>query len=108
MQDRPTLFLEVIQRRNHQVREREGGGWGREREGGGVRCGGGVPDEECTVLLLRMDRLSIGARGQLAIKLKQLQLIVVNSGARTFQPLKRSKPVSFQSEGVKKARVTKS
>ena len=57
--------------------------------------GGGVPDEECTVLLLRMDRLSIGARGQLAIKLKQLQLIVVNSGART-------------SEGVKKARVTKS
>lgn len=92
MQDRPTLFLEVIQRRNHQVRER----------GGGVGCGGGVPDEECTVLLLRMDRLSIGARGQLAIKLKQLQLIVVNSGARTFQPLKRSKPVSFQSEGVKK------
>ena len=90
MQDRPTLFLEVIQRRNHQVRERE-----REREGGGVGCGGGVPDEECTVLLLRMDRLSIGARGQLAIKLKQLQLIVVNSGART-------------SEGVKKARVTKS
>ena len=89
MQDRPTLFLEVIQRRNHQVRERE-----RER-GGGVGCGGGVPDEECTVLLLRMDRLSIGARGQLAIKLKQLQLIVVNSGART-------------SEGVKKARVTKS
>lgn len=86
MQDRPTLFLEVIQRRNHQVRE---------REGGGVGCGGGVPDEECTVLLLRMDRLSIGARGQLAIKLKQLQLIVVNSGART-------------SEGVKKARVTKS
>ena len=79
----------------------------REREGG-VGCGGGVPDEECTVLLLRMDRLSIGARGQLAIKLKQLQLIVVNSGARTFQPLKRSKPVSFQSEGVKKARVTKS
>ena len=68
----------------------------REREGGGgVGCGGGVPDEECTVLLLRMDRLSIGARGQLAIKLKQLQLIVVNSGART-------------SEGVKKARVTKS
>ena len=63
MQDRPTLFLEVIQRRNHQVRERE-------REGGGVGCGGGVPDEECTVLLLRMDRLSIGARGQLAIKLK--------------------------------------
>ena len=100
MQDRPTLFLEVIQRRNHQVRERE--------RGGGVGCGGGVPDEECTVLLLRMDRLSIGARGQLAIKLKQLQLIVVNSGARTFQPLKRSKPVSFQSEGVKKARVTKS
>ena len=95
MQDRPTLFLEVIQRRNHQVRERE-------REGGGVGCGGGVPDEECTVLLLRMDRLSIGARGQLAIKLKQLQLIVVNSGARTFQPLKRSKPASFQSEGVKK------
>ena len=90
MQDRPTLFLEVIQRRNHQVRERE-----REREGGGGGCGGGVPDEECTVLLLRMDRLSIGARGQLAIKLKQLQLIVVNSGART-------------SEGVKKARVTKS
>ena len=87
MQDRPTLFLEVIQRRNHQVRERE--------RGGGVGCGGGVPDEECTVLLLRMDRLSIGARGQLAIKLKQLQLIVVNSGART-------------SEGVKKARVTKS
>ena len=85
----------------------------REREGvGGVGCGGGVPDEECTVLLLRMDRLSIGARGQLAIKLKQLQLIVVNSGARTFQPLKRSKPVSFQSEGVKKVwkceRVTKS
>ena len=65
-------------------------------------CGGGVPDEECTVLLLRMDLLSIGARGELAIKLKQLQLIVVNSGARTFQPLKRSKPVSFQSEGVKK------
>ena len=30
MQDRPTLFLEVIQRRNHQVREREGG-----RGGGG-------------------------------------------------------------------------
>lgn len=89
MQDRPTLFLEVIQRRNHQVREREREG------GGGVGCGGGVPDEECTVLLLRMDRLSIGARGQLAIKLKQLQLIVVNSGART-------------SEGVKKARVTKS
>lgn len=74
----------------------------RERGGGWVGCGGGVPDEECTVLLLRMDRLSIGARGQLAIKLKQLQLIVVNSGVRTFQPLKRSKPVSFQSEGVKK------
>ena len=92
MQDRPTLFLEVIQRHNHQVREGRGGVMGALMR---------------SVVLLRMYLLFW------QLKLKGLQLNIVNSELRTSKrqiwskKILLKKPVGSQSEGARKTRVTK-